>query len=108
MARIVIGEGLWSNIRGYLNSMFEELYAAIGTGTLKLYTKNDNLAAEATTRVTTSLTTTKPRVIEIFDETGRLITHTLIIDRLWVDGYYVLDIWSSQKLDNVEINITYS
>lgn len=106
MARIVLGPGLWANIRGYLNSMFTELYAAIGEGTTKLYTKTDNLAAEAPTRVTTTLTS-KPLTIQIFDQYGNLITGTLGITRVLDGGYYAFDIWSSQKLDNVEINITY-
>lgn len=106
MARIVIGEGLWSTIRGYLNSMFTEIYAAIGDGVLKLYTKNDNLAASATTRITTTLTL-KPRTITIYDNTGLDITSTLAINRVLVDGFYALDIWSSEEYNDVEINITY-
>ena len=106
MSRIIIGEGLWANIRGYLNSMFTEIYAAIGEGTLKLYTKTDNLAEAATTRVTTILTT-KPRTVEIFDDAGNLITGTLGVKVVLDGSYYALDIWSSEKLDNVEINITY-
>ena len=106
MARIVIGEGLWANIRGYLNSMFEELYAAIGTGTLKPYTKYDSLAAQATTRITTTLDV-KPRNIMIFDSEGNEITSTLSIKRLWANNYWVFDIWSSEDYTNVEINISY-
>lgn len=106
MGRIVIGEGLWANIRGYLNSMFTELYSAIGEGTTKLYTKTDNLAEAATTRVTTILTS-KPRIVEIFDSSGNQITGTLGVKVVFDGGYYALDIWSSEQLDNVEINITY-
>lgn len=106
MARIIIGEGLWANIRGYLNSMFTELYAAIGDGTLKLYTKNDNLAAQGTTRVTTTLLS-KPLGITIIDSAGNDITSTVSIKRVFADGYYALDIWSSEEYNTVEINITY-
>jgi len=107
MARIVIGEGLWANIRGYLNSMFEELYAAIGTGTLKLYTKFDSLTGgPLPTRITTTLDV-KPRNIMIFDSEGNEITSTLLIKRLWANNYWVFDIWSSEDYTNVEINISY-
>ena len=36
MAKITIGEGLWSTIYGYLNSMFTELYAAVALNTAKV------------------------------------------------------------------------
>ena len=106
MARIVIGEGLWSTIRGYLNSMFTEIYAAIGDGVLKLYTKTDNLAPGGTTRITTTLTA-KPLTITIYDSTGEDITSTLSIKRVLDGELYALDIWSSTEYNDVEINITY-
>jgi hypothetical protein len=106
MARIVIGEGLWSTIRGYLNTMFTELYAAIGDGPLKLYTKNDNLTAQVTTRITTTLTD-KPLSISIFDSEGNEITSTLSIKRVYDSENYAFDIWSSTEYNNVEINIAY-
>ena len=106
MARIVIGEGLWSTIRGYLNSMFTEIYAAIGDGVLKLYTKTDNLAPGGTTRITTTLAA-KPLSITIYDNTGNDITSTLAIKRVLVDDLYALDVWSSTEYIGVEINITY-
>lgn len=112
MARIVIGEGLWGTIRGYLNSMFEELYAAIasGVGTANSYTQTINLSAGAVTRITTTLTSTQtPKHITIWDSTGKVVGPNTIpdIQRLVVGDVYVLDIYCSDALSNLTLEISY-
>ena len=107
MARIDIGTGLWSVIRGYLNSMFIELYAltAVSAGNYATITQTI-IAGDITTVITTL--TSKPRTIEIFDSTGNLITHLVGVRTYLSGGVYYLDIYNGgDELSNAEINITY-
>lgn len=107
MARIDIGTGLWSVLRGYLNSMFIELYALTASAPGNYVTITQTLTAEDTTTVITTLTS-KPRTIEIFDSTGILITHLVGIKTYLSGGFYNLDIYNGgDELSNTEINITY-
>ena len=112
MAQINIGEGLWGTIRGYLNTMFSEIYASLGSspGDSIKYSKLATLSAGSVTRVTTTLTT-KPYSIMILDTSGNVITSTLGgpingIQVSLVGGVYVLDIYSVDAID-VEILIIY-
>jgi hypothetical protein len=110
MARIPIGEGLWATIRGYLNTMFTELYASIGggVGNTNSYSQVINLGAEVVTRITTTLTA-KPKHITIWDSTGKPVGPNTIpdIQRSLVGGVYVLDIYCSDALANLELEISY-
>jgi hypothetical protein len=110
MARTVIGEGYWSTIRTYLNNMFTELYAAIvgGVGNANSYSQVINLSAGVVTTITTTLTT-KPKHITIWDSTGKVVGPNTIpdIQRLLVGGVYVLKIYCSDALTNLELEISY-
>lgn len=108
MAKITIGTGLWANIRANLNAMFAELYDTIGSGggTAGQYTQTTSLSAGVITRVTTTLET-QPYSVMILDSLGNIITHTLKVQILLVGDVYVLDIYSSETLSNVKINIVY-
>jgi len=112
MARIVIGEGLWSVIRGYLNSMFTEIYAAIGSGvgTSNNYTQTINLSAGVVTRITTTLTEVQvPKHITLWDSTGKVVGPNTIpdIQRGTSGGVQILDIYCSDALSNLTLEITY-
>ena len=110
MAKITVGTGLWANIRANLNAMFAELYEALegsgGGGTAGQYTQTTTLSTGVVTRVTTTLTT-QPYSVMILDSLGNIITHTLQVKILLVGDVYVLDIYSSETLSNVKINIVY-
>jgi N-acetylglucosamine-6-phosphate deacetylase len=110
MARIVIGEGLWSTIRGYLNSMFTELYAAIasaGGGDAVKYEATIALDAGVVTRVTTTITT-EPYSVMVLDSTGKIVgPHLIDIQLLEVGGVYVLDIYSADALSGLTLKIIY-
>lgn len=109
MARIVIGEGLWSTIRGYLNSMFTELYAAIaaGGGDAVKYEATIALDAGVVTRITTTITT-EPYSVMVLDSTGKIIgPHLIDIQLLESAGVYVLDIYSADALTGLTLKIIY-
>ena len=109
MAQITIGEGLWATIRGYLNTMFTEIYATLGGGvgdSLK-YSKTFDLSAGVVTRVTTTLTT-EPYSVMVLDSTGKIIgPHLIDIQILLVGGVYVLDIYSADLIENLKLKIIY-
>jgi len=111
MSKITIGTGLWSTIRSSLNSMFTEIYNALDgiiPGGSSTYEKNDNLIGGETTRVTTTLTK-KPFSVFILDSQGIVIfpgqisSPKILLDQ----GVYVLDIYCSDTINNVNIRITY-
>lgn len=108
MARIILAEGLWSSIAESLNSMFAELYAAVSGGsTAGSYSQAINLSA-GVTRITTTLTTA-PKHITLWDSAGKIVGPNLIpdIQRSVVNGFYVLDIYSSDALTNLTLEISY-
>jgi hypothetical protein len=110
MAQITIGEGLWSTIRGYLNTMFAELYASVGSGVgnANSYSQTIDLTAGDYTRIVTTLTS-KPKHITIWDDTGKVVGPNTIpdIQRSLVGGVYVFDIYCSDELENLELEINY-
>lgn len=108
MARIILGEGLWSSIAESLNAMFTELYAAVSGGsTAGAYSLSINLSA-GVTRITTTLTTA-PKHVTLWDSTGKVVGPNLIpdIQRSVVNGFYVLDIYCSDPLTNLTLEISY-
>jgi hypothetical protein len=111
MAQITIGEGLWSTIRGYLNTMFTELYASVGggVGNTNNYSQTIDLdGGDDPTRIITTLTS-KPKHITIWDDTGKVVGPNTIpdIQRSLVGGVYVFDIYCSDPLTNLELEISY-
>jgi len=107
MAKITIGTGLWATIRANLNSMFTEIYEALGAQTIGLYEQASVTLAEGViTRVTTTLIK-EPSSVMILDSLGNIITHTLSVTILLIGEVYVLDIYSSDTLSNVKIKIIY-
>ena len=112
MARITITTGLWSNLRANLNSMFTEIYAAIagGVGNINSYNQTINLSAGVVTRITTTLTSSQnPRHITIWDSTGKVVGPNTIpdIQKSVVGGVYVLDIYCSDALSSLILEIMY-
>lgn len=108
MARIVLGEGSWTTISEYLNSMFAELYTSLtGGASAGSYSQTINLIA-GITRITTTLTS-KPKHITIWDSAGKVVGPNNISDiqRSVVNGVYVLDIYCSDPLTGLELEITY-
>lgn len=110
MAQITIGEGLWSTIRGYLNAMFTELYASLGSGGVgdsMKYSQTINLTAGVETRVTTTLTT-EPYSVMVLDASGSIIgPHLIDMQMSLVGGVYVFDIYSADALSNAKLKIIY-
>jgi hypothetical protein len=110
MARIVIGTGLWSTIRGHLNAMFTEIYAALGStpgggGDTGKYSQVATLAGGEVTRVTTTLATEPYSVMMLDSEGNNVIPMSLKISE--VGGVYVLDIYSTETIEDINIKITY-
>ena len=110
MARIEIGSGLWSVIRGHLNTMFTEIYAALGSapgggGDTGKSSQVVTLAAGVITRVQTTLTS-EPFSVMMLDKNGNnVIPMSLKISE--VGGVYVLDIYSTDLIEDINIKITY-
>lgn len=112
MARIVIGEGLWSAIYASLNAMFTEIYAALasvgsGSGDTTKYEQTINLGGGGMTRITTPITT-EPYSVMLLDSGGKIIgPHLVDIQLGLIGGVYVLDIYSSDVLLDLKLKITY-
>ena len=114
MARIVIGEGLWSAIYANLNAMFTEIYAALasvgpggGSGDANKYQQTINLGGGGMTRITTPITT-EPYSVMLLDSGGKIIgPHLVDIQLGLIGGVYVLDIYSSDVLLDLKLKITY-
>lgn len=112
MARIVIGEGLWSAIYANLNAMFAEIYAALasvgsGSGDANKYQQTINLGGGGVTRITTPITT-EPYSVMLLDSTGKIIgPHLVDMQLSLVGGVYVLDIYSADVLLDLKLKITY-
>lgn len=112
MARIVIGEGLWSAIYASLNAMFTEIYAALasvgsGSGDANKYQQTINLGGGGVTRITTPITT-EPYSVMLLDSGGKIIgPHLVDIQIGLIGGVYVLDIYSADVLLDLKLKITY-
>jgi hypothetical protein len=108
MGRITIGNGRWTTIRGYLNSMFSELYNGIGGGGGSVGVFQDTLTINGgiQQRITTDLVI-KPKTVQFLDEQGYNATHT-INWRVVPNGLnYAIDVYSLITMENVELTITY-
>lgn len=113
MAQIIIGEGLWSTIAGYLNSMFTEIYNALSalsgsTGNTSKLALQTTITGGQVNTINTSLSS-EPYSVMILDQDGNIITHTLSI-KIWLSeplNAYMIDIYSEETLVNVKIKITY-
>jgi len=111
MARITLGNGRWSVIRGYINSMFAELYSLIGSGSggggsIGKYEYKTNLLEGLVTTVITPAVI-EPYSVMVLDSTGKIITAGLDIDVRLSNDIYVLDIYSVDAISNVTIKVLY-
>lgn len=111
MARIAIGEGLWSAIYANLNAMFTEIYAALasvgsGSGDVNKYQVTTNHpGGEA--RITTDVTT-EPYSVMFLDNTGKIIgPHLIDVKMTVVMGQYCFDVYSTDPIPDLKLKITY-
>lgn len=105
MSQTTIGIGIWKIIRGYLNSMFTELYAAM-TGR---YVQVVDLNSGDTELVTTLPDTVgEPYSVTFLDSTGKFITNDLGDPVISTSGgYYHVTVYSYSPLTNVKLKILY-
>ena len=133
MAKITIGTGLWSDIKGYLNSMFTEIYASMAgndvketnathtgdvTGATGLtiaatyktarYTGTHTATGNGTVTTKTTTATALPYSILMYDATGMPLTNDMIQKCEIVGGFLVLTFYNGGDDDVIcTINVLY-